>query len=124
MTEQILPARLQRAIDAPRQEVVVLRSTMREAREALDDDRRALHPDFDAVVEAKPASGQLRFANGSRIRYIGGDRSRLEHSVRGLSADHVDGGGLLDDRTLFFLTEGRRLGVTRDFNSDGSIHDH
>ena len=36
-------------------------------------DARALSPEFSALFEVRLAYSQIRFANGSVIRYLGGD---------------------------------------------------
>lgn len=80
-----------KALELPRQEIYTLSRTARDAREELEQDARDLHPDFAAVVQVKPASRQIRFANGSRIHYLGGDVHELERSMRGTNPDFISG---------------------------------
>lgn len=82
---------VRKALEQPRQMIYSLSSTAREAREELEADARALHPDFATVVQIKPASSRILFANGSRIFYLGGDIRRLEERMRGTRPDYVDG---------------------------------
>jgi hypothetical protein len=80
-----------KALESPNQEIYSLSSTARDAREELELDARSLHPDFAAVVQVKPATGRIRFANGSQIHYLGGDIRRLEQLMRGTDPTFVGG---------------------------------
>jgi hypothetical protein len=86
-----LSAVVRKALASPRQEIYALSRTPREARDELVADARDLHPDFAAVVEVKQASGQIRFKNGSVIRYFGGGMHSLEEKMRGRQPDYIDG---------------------------------
>lgn len=86
-----LPIRLMKALEEPNQRIVALSPTVREAREDLDADARLLHPDFASVVQVRMAAGEIKFLNGSRVQYIGGDLHRLEQQMRGRVADYIDG---------------------------------
>lgn len=81
-------------------QVIVVYGSIVRARQGLNDMMRALAEIGIAdTVVARVTPGDIRFANGARVRFIGGDRLRLEQQLRGLSVDVVwDPGQWLDDR--------------------------
>lgn len=99
-----MPERIRLAVEGKR--CLVLRYTDREARDALDADRRLIEDagTHEAVTEVKTGAGYRRitFASGGRIEYMGGDG--LDERVRGMRVDHLDDAYGLIPRAKFFLT--------------------
>jgi hypothetical protein len=85
-----MPERLRKALAEGGQEIAVLRPTQRWAQEDFIADSRALIPDFAGLFHVYVSHDQIRFANGSRITYIGGDEERLERWSRGRIIHFID----------------------------------
>lgn len=100
---QPLPIRL--VVASQGAQALVVRDSMLAADYTLREDADLLIAlGFGDFISVQPARRRIQFTTGGAVAYLGGSGEYLEERVRGMSAAHLDDGGLLDPRIAAVIT--------------------